>query len=74
MGQNLLCYVHIHDLIILQNKTAHIVYGVLPRTNARKLYFDSNILSLKRVYSYDIGIFMYKFTKNMLPEVFDFFH
>ena len=65
--------VHIHDLIVLQNEAVRIVHGVSPRTNADKLYFDHDILSLKRLYSYNIGIFMYKFSKNMLPELFDFF-
>ena len=65
--------VHIHDLIILQNKAIRIVHGVSPRTNANKLYFDYNILSLKRLYSYNIGIFMYKFSKNMLPALFENF-
>ena len=60
--------VHNHDLMILKNKAIRIVHGVSPRTNANKLYFDYNILSLKRFYSYNIGIFMYKFSKNMLPE------
>ena len=40
---------------------------------ADKLYFDHNILSLKRLYSYNIGIFMYKYSKNMLPELFENF-
>ena len=35
--------VHIHDLIVLQNKAVRIVHGVPPRTNAQKLCFDSNI-------------------------------
>ena len=65
--------VNIHDLIVLQNKAILIVHGVSHRTNANKLYFDHNILSLKRLYSYNIGIFMYKFSKNMLPELFDNF-
>ena len=65
--------VHIHDLIILQNKAIRIVHGMSPRKNANKLYFDYNILSLKRLYSYNIGIFMYKFSKNMLPELFENF-
>ena len=41
--------VHIHDLIVLQNKAVRIVHGVPPRTNAQKLCIDSNILSLKRL-------------------------
>ena len=43
--------VHIHDLIILQKKVVCIVNGVPPRTNVEKLCFDSNILSLKRLYN-----------------------
>ena len=65
--------VYIHDLIVLQNKAVRIVHGVSPRTNAQKLCFDYNILSLKRVYSYNISIFMYKFSMNMLPELFENF-
>ena len=65
--------VHIHDLIVLPNKAVRIVHGVSPRTNANKLYFDHNILSLKRLYSYNIGIFMYRYSKNMLPELFEIF-
>ena len=43
------------------------------RTNVEKLYFDSNILFLNHVYCYNIGIFIYKFSKNMLPELFKHF-
>ena len=49
------------------------VHGVPPRTNAEQHCFGSNILSLKRLHSYNISIFMYKFSKNMLPEWFEFF-
>ena len=38
--------VHIHDLIVLQNNAVRIVHGVPARTNAQKLCFDSNILTL----------------------------
>ena len=65
--------VHIHDPIILQNKAVRIVHSVPPRTNVGKLCFDSNILSLKRLYSYYTSIIMYKFSKNMLPELFEIF-
>ena len=30
-----------------------------------------NILTLKRLYSYNISIFMYTFSKNMLPKLFE---
>ena len=106
--------VHIHDLIVLQYKAVRICHGVSPRTNADKLCFNHNIVSLKRLYpvdtlrnndvvitskrrhfdvitskwrrfdvittlllrhvfsgySYNKDIFMYRFSKNMLPELF----
>ena len=65
--------VHIHDLIILQNKVVCMHHGVPPRRNVENHFFDLNILSLKHLYSYYISIFMYKFSKNMLPELFEFF-
>ena len=67
--------VHIHNLIVLQNKAVRIVHGVSSKTNIDtcKLYFDHNILSLNRLYSYNLGMFMYKFFKNMLPELFKYF-
>ena len=65
--------VHNNYLIVLQNKAVRIVYGVSPRRNADKLYFDHNILPLKRLCSHNIGILMHKFSKNMYPELFDIF-
>ena len=50
-----------------------IVHGVPPRTNVEKLCFVFNILSVKRLHCYNIRIFMYKFSKNMLPELFENF-
>ena len=47
------------------------LFAVSPRTNVDELHFDHNILSLKRLYSYNIGIFMYQFSKSMLPGLFE---
>ena len=48
--------------------------GVPPRTNVERLYATMGILSSKRIYNYAIGLFMYKYVNNMLPELFvDFF-
>ena len=65
--------VQVHDLTVLQNEVVYLVHGVSPKQvkNAEKIYFDSNTLSLKCLYSYDIGILMYRFSKNMLPELFE---
>ena len=65
---------HLNELIVLQNKIIRIINGVPPRTNVERLYVTMGILSLKRIYNYAIGLFMYKYVNNMLPELFvDFF-
>ena len=36
------------------------------------LYVIYNIVSGKRVYYYNVGSFMYKYTNQLLPDVFDY--
>ena len=66
---------HLNDLRVLQHKIVRIINGVLPRTNTDYLYSQQSILSVNRLYYYDIGIFMYKYFNSMLPGMFNnFFH
>ena len=62
---------HLRHLIVLQNKIIRIINGVPPRTNVENLYIKHNILSVKRLYSYNVGLFMYKYSNGLLPDVFD---
>ena len=62
---------HLHHLIVLQNKAIRIINGIPPRTNVDNLYIMHNILSVKRLYSYNIGLFMYKYSNQLLPDVFN---
>ena len=62
---------HLNDLHILENKIIRIIYGFLPRTNIEYLYNQQIILSVNRLQYYDVGIFMYKYTNSMLPEMFN---
>ena len=64
---------HLKDLCVLQNKIIRIINGIPPRTNVDHLYIQQNILSVNRLYYYNRGIFMYKFSNGMLPEMFDSF-
>ena len=61
---------HLNDLIVLQNKIIRIINGVPPRTNVERLHVTMGILSSKRIYNYAIGLFIYKYVNNMLPELF----
>ena len=64
---------HLHHLIVSQNKVIRIISGVLPRTNVDNLYVMHDILSVKRLYSYNAALLMYKYSNQLLPDVFDIF-
>ena len=61
---------HLKALFVLQNKVIRIINGVLPRTNTEYMYLQQSALTLKRLYYYNIGLFMYKHSNSMLPEMF----
>ena len=49
------------------------IISVPPRTNIDKFYIENNISIVKHIYSYNIGLFMYKYVNNMTPDAFDYF-
>ena len=55
---------HLNDLIVLQNKAMRIINGVPPRTNMDKFYIEKNILTVKHIFNYNIGLFMFKYVKQ----------
>ena len=61
---------HLRQLMTLQNKIVKLIAGVPRRTNADALYVKLNILPLKKLYVYNVGLFMYKYDNDMLPELF----
>ena len=61
---------HLRHLMTLQNKIVKLIADVPPRTNVDVLYVKLNILPLKTLYIYNVGLFMYKYDNDMLPELF----
>ena len=61
---------HLKHLMSLQNKAVRIIAAVPPRTHVESLYVDLNIMPLKKLYLYTVGLCMYKFSNGMLPEMF----
>ena len=55
---------HLHHLIVLQNNAIRIINGIPPRTNVDNLYVMHNILSVKRLDSYNVGLFMYTYSNQ----------
>ena len=62
---------HLKDPFVLQNKIIRITNGVPPRTNTEYLYIQQSVLIVKRLYYmyYNMGLFMYKYSNSMLPEM-----
>ena len=60
-------------LLYLQNKAMRIISGEPPRTNMDNFYIDMNILTVKNIYNYNIGLFMYKYVNSKTPGVFNNF-
>ena len=65
---------HLNDHRVLQNKIIRIINGVPPRTSTDYLYSQQSILSVNRLYYYNVGIFMYKYSNSMLPGIFNNFY
>ena len=56
---------HLNDLIVQQNKAMRIINGVPPRTNMDNDYIEKNTLTVKHIFSYNIGLFMFKYVNNV---------
>ena len=50
-------HTHLHHLIVLQNKVIRMINAVPPRTDVDNLYVLHDILSVKRLYSYNVALF-----------------
>ena len=64
---------HLQKLITLQKKVVRIIYGAKPRSHSLPLFKTLGVLQLHEVFIYNVGLFMYKFTRNMLPPIFEMF-
>ena len=51
---------HLQKLHVLQNKIVRIIAGVPRRTSSDHLYCELNILKLKELYLYAVGLCMYE--------------
>ena len=61
---------HVKHVLVLQNKAVRVIACAPPRTNVDNLYLELDILPVKTVSVYTIGIFMYEYINWMLPERF----
>ena len=61
---------HLNDLVVLQNKAMRINSGVPTRTNMDRCYVEMSILTVKHIYNYNNGLFMYEYVNEMTPDIF----
>ena len=59
---------HLKDLITMQKRIIRVISGVPPMTHTDPLFINLRILTLKGIFVYSIGLFMFKFVSRMLPE------
>lgn len=62
---------HLQKLVTIQKKVIRIISKVPNRTHTADLFVNLNVLSLSHIYDYSVAIFMYKYTKGLLPKLFD---
>ena len=58
------------SLIVLQNRVVRIIKGVHPRTSTVNLMKELRILQLQKLYKVSVLMFMFKFVKGELPDLF----
>ena len=57
-------------LAILQNKALRIISYMKPRSSAEPLYKELNVMKFDNINTYLIGNFMYRYSKEKVPELF----
>ena len=60
----------IHRITIMQNRIFRLIYNAPFRSSTSPLFQASNCLNISNLYTFNIGIFMYKLSKNLLPNYF----
>ena len=58
---------------LLTRYSAAIIIVLCSPIHVDNLYVLHDILSVKRLYSYNVALFIYKYSNQMLPDVFDIF-
>ena len=53
---------HLHNLAVLENNVIRIINTIPPRTNTHNSYVIHDIVSVKRIYFYNVGLLMYKYS------------
>ena len=61
----------LNKVFLLQKRVVRIISGVDRQTHTKPLFTSLGLLDINRLYSYNIGLMMYKFKHRNLPSIFD---
>jgi hypothetical protein len=61
---------YLNALLLLQKKIVRIIMGVPYLAESAPLFQELKILNVYQIYTYFIGLFMFKYRKGMLPHIF----
>ena len=64
---------YLTKLLVLQKRIVRIISGVPRLTHTEPLFVKLGILTVNRLFKYNIGLLMYKYHHSMLPPVLDMF-
>ena len=68
------CYkTNLNKVILLQKKAVRIISGADRLSHSEPLFTSFEILNIDKIFSYNIGLMMYKFHHRKLPLIFDDF-
>ena len=63
--------IHLKSVVKMQKKAVCFIDSAPPYTSTEPLFNKYLLLSLEKIYIYNIGTFMYKFRNSLLPRCFD---
>ena len=64
---------YLNKVLLLQKKVVRIISGADRLAHTDPLFASLDVLKIDQLYSYNIGLMMYKYYHNLLPSIFDDF-
>ena len=67
------CDAVLKKILLLQKKAVRIICGVNRLTHSEPLFNSLSVLTITKLYKYNIGLLMYKYHHGLLPQILDMF-
>ena len=64
---------YLNKILLLQKRVIRLIAGVNRKTHSTPLFDSLCILTVEKLYSYNVGLFMYKYHHGWLSQIFDVF-